>query len=175
MKRPKKGDVWRYEYLRHREREAGKDNARKSRPAALATAYAGKDGRINLFWIPITGKEPRKDRLAIEVPQIERKRAGLASDMRLWMIVDEYNHEFLETSFHIDPDGYQGAFSAAFTDKALDLLIGAGKKGSVEHGEASRWAMPFGAWSIRSDTRRRVLARRMRRTELPRVVRRTIG
>ena len=129
MKRPKKGDVWRYEYLRHREREAGKDNAPKSRPAALATTYAGKDGRTNLFRIPIIRKELRKDRLAIEVPQVERKRAGLASDMRLLMIVDEYNREFLETSFHIDPDGYQGAFSAAFTDKALDLLVGAGKKG----------------------------------------------
>ena len=47
--------------------------------------------------------------------------------MRLWTIVDEYNHEFLETSFHIDPDGYQGAFSAAFTDKAPDLLVKARK------------------------------------------------
>ena len=131
MKRPKKGDVWRYEYLWHREHEAGKDDARKSRPAALATTYVGKDGRTNLFWIPITSKEPHKDRLAIEVPQIERKRAGLASDMRLWVIVDEYNHEFWETSLYIDPKGYQGAFSAAFTDKALDLLIGAGKKGKL--------------------------------------------
>ena len=78
MKRPKKGDVWQYEYLWHREHEAGKDNARKSRPAALASAYVGKDGRTNLFWIPITGKEPHKDRLAIEVPQIERKRARVS-------------------------------------------------------------------------------------------------
>ena len=119
--------MWRYEYLRHREHEAGKDNAPKSRPAALATTCVGKDGRTNLFRIPIAGKEPHKDRLAIEVPQIERKRAGLASDMRLWVIVDEYNHEFLETSLYIDPKGYRGAFSAAFTDKSLDLLIGAGK------------------------------------------------
>ena len=128
MKRPKKGDVWRYEYLWHREHEAGKDNARKSRPAALATTYVGKDGRTNLFWIPITRKEPHKDRLAIEVPQIDRKRAGLASDMRLWVIVDEYNHEFLETSLYIDPKGYRrGAFGAAFTDKAPNLLVKARK------------------------------------------------
>lgn len=131
MKRPQKGDVWQYEYLWHREHEAGKENARKSRPTALVTTYVGKDGRTNLFWIPITTKEPAKDRLALEVPQIERKRAGLASDLRLWVIADEYNHEFLETSFYIDPNGYQGAFSAAFTEKALDLLIDAGKQGQL--------------------------------------------
>ena len=47
--------------------------------------------------------------------------------MRLWVMVDEYGHEFLKTSFHIDPNGYQGAFSAAFADKAQDLLVEARK------------------------------------------------
>jgi hypothetical protein len=132
MKPPKKGDVWQYEYLWHREHEVGKDNARKSRPTALVTTFVGKDGRTNLFWIPITSKQPHNDRLAIEVPQIERKRAGLASDMRLWIMADEYNHEFLETSFYLDPNGYQGAFSSAFANKALDLLIEAGKKNQLK-------------------------------------------
>ncbi len=131
MKRPQKGDVWRYEYLWHREHEAGKDNARKSRPTALVTTYASKDGRTSLFWIPITSKKPQRGRLAIEIPLIERRRASLETDIRLWVMTDEYNHEFLETSFYMDPNGYQGTFSAAFTNKALDLLIEAGKRGRL--------------------------------------------
>jgi len=132
MKRPQKGDVWQYDYLWKREHAAGVENARKARPTALVTTFVGKDGRTNLFWIPITTKEPHKGRLAIEVPQMERRRAGLASDMRLWVMVDEYNHEFLETSFYIDPNGYQGAFSSVFTNKALDLMIEAGRKGQLK-------------------------------------------
>lgn len=131
MKRPQKGDVWQYEYLWHREHEAGKENARKSRPTALVTTFVDKTGRTNLFWIPITSKEPINDRFALEVPQMERKRAGLASDMRLWVMAREYNHEFLETSFYIDPNGYQGSFSSVFTNKALDLLIEAGRMGQL--------------------------------------------
>ena len=153
---PPKANAWQHEYLWHREREAGKDTVRKSRPAALPTTYVGKDGRINLFWIPITGKEPRKDRLAIEVPQIERKHAGLASDMRLWVTADEYNHEFLETSFHIDPNGYQGVFSAAFADKAPNLLVEARKMGRlnmVRRPLREGWRMPRNPGS--TDDRRR--------------------
>lgn len=131
MKRPQKGDVWQYEYLWHREYEAGSENARKSRPTALVTTFVDEDGRSNLFWLPITSKAPQEDRYAIEVPQIERRRAGLSADIRLWVILDEYNHEFLETSFYIDPNGYRGAFSAAFTNEALSLLFEIGKKGRL--------------------------------------------
>lgn len=132
MVSPKKGEVWRYEYLWHREHEVGMDNARKARPTALVTSYMGKDGRVNLFWVPITSKKPYPDRVAIEVPEIERKRAGLASDMQLWVMLDEYNHDFLDTSFYFDPNGYHGSFSAAFTDKALAVLISEGRKGSLK-------------------------------------------
>ena len=128
MKRPQKGDVWRYEYLWHREHEAGQENATKPRPTALVTTFVDSDGRTNLFWLPITSKEPQLERSALAIPEIEKRRAGLATDMALWVIVDEYNHEFLETSFYLDPNGYQGAFSAAFTNEALDRLIQVGKQ-----------------------------------------------
>ena len=132
MKRPQKGDVWRYEYLWRREHEAGKENARKSRPTALVTTFEDKNGRTNLFWLPITSKEPHVGRVAIEVPQIERRRAGLASDLSLWVMADEYNHEFLETSFYIDPNGYCGTFSVPFINRVLAVLIEAGKRGQLD-------------------------------------------
>lgn len=132
MKRPQKGDVWQYEYLWGREHDAGAESGRKSRPTALVTTAVGNDGRTNLFWLPITSKSPHQDRLSIEVPQLERKRAGLAADLRLWVILDEYNHEFLETSFYLDPNGYRGAFSPAFIDKALKIVIEAGRQGQLK-------------------------------------------
>ena len=132
MKRPEKGDVWHYVYLWHREHESGQENARKSRPTALVTTFVDKSGRTNLFWLPITSKRPQEDRVAIEIPQIERRRAGLASDLTLWVMADEYNHEFLETSFYIDPNGYCGAFSMSFIHRVLDVLIEVGKKGQLD-------------------------------------------
>lgn len=132
MKHPQKGDVWRYEYLWHREHEVGKENAFKPHPTALVTKYLDAKGRTNLFWLPITSKEPLQNRVAIEIPEIEKRRAGLATDIALWVIVDEYNHEFLETSFYFDPKGYQGAFSAAFTNEALDELIKIGKESRLK-------------------------------------------
>ncbi|MGB7243315.1 MAG: hypothetical protein WBC93_14655 [Sulfitobacter sp.] len=132
MKRPEKGDVWHYDYLWHREHESGQENARKSRPTALVTTFVDKSGRTNLFWLPITSKRPQEDRVAIEIPQIERRRAGLASDLPLWVMADEYNHEFLETSFYIDPNGYCGAFSMPFIHRVLDVLIEVAKKGQLD-------------------------------------------
>lgn len=132
MKQPNRGDVWQYEYLWRREHEAGAETGRKPRPTALVTTFVGKDGRTNLFLLAITSKEPGKDRLAMEIPQMERKRARLASDMRLWIILDEYNHDFLETSFYLDPNGKQGAFSSAFTEKALGRFIETARQGNAK-------------------------------------------
>ncbi len=132
MNRPKKGDVWDYEYLWRREHEAGAEHGRKLRPTALVTTAVGKDGRTNLFILPITSKEPMKDRLAMEIPQMERKRAHLASDMRLWVFLDEYNHDFLETSFYLDPNGKKGAFSSVFTQKVHRIFVEAARKGRVK-------------------------------------------
>jgi len=132
MNIPKQGDVWGYEYLWRREHEAGAEHSRKSRPTALIATVVGQDGRTNLFILPITSKEPMNDRLAMEIPQMERRRARLASDMRLWVILDEYNHDYLETSFYLDPNGKQGEFSPVFTQKALETFVEAARKGRVK-------------------------------------------
>ena len=137
--------MWRYEYLRHREHEAGKDNAPKSRPAALATTYVGKDGRTNLFRIPIAGKEPHKDRLAIEVPQIDRKRAGLGvghaalGDCGRVVTTSSWKRLYILIS-----KATAGALSAPHSRTRLRTCLSRQENGSVEHGEASRRVMPFG-------------------------------
>ena len=83
MTSPKKGDVWTCEYPWRREHEAGAEDGRKPRPTAVVAIAVGKAGRTNLFMLPVTTKEPGADRLAMEVPQIERRRAGLASDLKV--------------------------------------------------------------------------------------------
>ncbi len=127
----KQGDVWSYEYLWKHEYDVGIEHGRKPRPAALVATVTGQDGRTNLFILAITSKRPTTDRFAVEVPEIERARAGLDRDMPLWVILDEYNHEFLETTYHFDPGGKIGSFSAAFSNKALAAFIDVAKVGKL--------------------------------------------
>lgn len=131
MTDPKPGDVWSYEYLWKREYDAGSEHGAKPRPTALVATAVGQDGRTNLFLLAITSKRPTTEQLAIEVPEIERARAGLDRHMPLWVILDEYNHEFLETSYHLDPAGKIGSFSTAFSKKALAAFVDAAKARKV--------------------------------------------
>lgn len=132
MSAPKRGDVWSYDYLWRREHEAGAEDGRKPRPTAMVATAVGKDGRTNLFILPITSKEPGADRLAMEVPQIERARAGLDATMRLWVILDEYNHDILEGSFYLDPNGKRGELSPAFHKRALNAFLEASRAGRIK-------------------------------------------
>ena len=67
----------------------------------------------------------------MEVPQIERRRAGL-DDKPLWVMLDEYNHDLLERSFYFDPAERVGSFSAVFQQKALRAFLQAGKDRRVK-------------------------------------------
>lgn len=118
MSSPVGGDVWRYPYLWRRQHEAGETEGRKSRPSAFVAAMPDKAGNINLFILAITSAAPGNDRLAISVPEIERRRAGL-DPIPLWIIVDEYNHDVAEGSFYFEPDARIGAFSATFHKRVL--------------------------------------------------------
>lgn len=128
MSNPKQGDVWVYDYLWRREHEMGAENGRKARPTALVTTFVDGNGFTNLFLLPITSKEPQKERVSLEIPPIERRRAGLSSDMRLWVMLDEYNHDLLETSFYFEPNGKRGEFSSVFTQKTLRAFVDVARK-----------------------------------------------
>ena len=58
----------------------------------------------------------------MEVPQIERRRAGL-DDMPLWIMLDEYNFDVLESSFYFNPAARIGSFSATFHKLALAAFL----------------------------------------------------
>ncbi|QRG09912.1 hypothetical protein EZH22_29130 [Xanthobacter dioxanivorans] len=70
-------------------------------------------GDLVLFF-PFTTKEPEASRFFAEIPAIERRRAGLDADLRLWLILDEFNTDLVGGSFYLEPKPPIGRFSKAF-------------------------------------------------------------
>lgn len=123
---PQSGDVWRYDYLWRWQHEQGETEGRKPRPTAFVAVVPDKAGRTNLFILPITSKPPDTNRLAIEIPQMERRRAGL-DDIPLWIMLDEYNHDELDGSYYFNPTGRIGAFGAPYRQKVLAAFVRAAR------------------------------------------------
>lgn len=71
------------------------------------------DGDLVLLF-PITTKQPEKTRFAAEIPAIEKRRAGIDADLRLWIILDEFNSDVVGRSFYLEPEPPIGRFSKAF-------------------------------------------------------------
>lgn len=105
--------VIRYPYLWAREAHRGETEGRKNRPSAVGVRLSRPDGDLLLLF-PITTKEPEPSRFASEIPLIEKHRAGLDPDLRLWIILDEYNTDIVGQSFYLEPDPPIGRFSKAF-------------------------------------------------------------
>lgn len=122
--KPVAADVWRYPYLWHRQHGSGETEGRKTRPIAFVAVLPGKTGGTNLFILAITASQPGGERIAISVPEIERRRAGL-DPIPLWIIVDEYNHDILESSAYFEPGAHIGAFSQSFHQKVLSAFMAA--------------------------------------------------
>jgi hypothetical protein len=71
-------------------------------------------GEDVLVLFPITSHEPAHGRFAAEIPDTEKRRAGLDGTMRLWIVMDEYNRDVIGRSFYLEPEPPLGYFSKAF-------------------------------------------------------------
>ena len=80
---------------------------------AVGVRIPRADGDLVLFF-PITTKQPRPSRFAVEIPAIEKRRTGLDVDLRLWIILDEFNSDIIARSFYLEPEPPIGRFSKAF-------------------------------------------------------------
>jgi len=107
------GVVIRYPYLWARQARSGELEGRKSRPTAVGFRLARSGGDLLLLF-PITTSEPSSERRFIEIPETEQHRAGLDTDRRQWIILDETNIDAVEQSFYLEPDSVVGHFSRAF-------------------------------------------------------------
>jgi hypothetical protein len=108
------GAVFRYPYLWKHEADRGETEGRKDRPVAVALRIGQLDGLETSIMIPITSKEPAKGRLATEIPETEKRRAGLAPDVRLWAMLDEANIDVLGKSYYLADNQPLGYFSHAY-------------------------------------------------------------
>ena len=105
--------VIRYPYLWAWQARAGETEGRKERPVAVGVRMPRADGDLILFF-PITSKEPEASRFSAEIPAIEKRRTGLDVEMRLWIILDEFNSDIVGRSFYLEPEPPIGRFSKAF-------------------------------------------------------------
>ncbi|HMQ57771.1 MAG TPA: hypothetical protein PKE65_04430 [Rhizobiaceae bacterium] len=107
------GVTLRYPYLWVREAKRGETSGRKARPCVVAVRLPRPAGDL-LILFAITSKQPEPGREAVEIPRTEKIRGGLYADMRLWIMLDEFNEDILGRSFHLTPDPPLGRFSNAF-------------------------------------------------------------
>lgn len=127
------GSVIRYSYLWAREHDRGEDAGRKARPACIMLIIRGKGGLETTLFFPITSRSPGPDTLAIEIPEIEARRARLYSPS--WVIVDEFNTDDIATSFAIEDRQPLGIFSRTFMARiaaAAAAAIRAGQSRNVQ-------------------------------------------
>jgi hypothetical protein len=108
------GSVIRYPYLWSHQAAKGETEGRKKRPVAVGIRLKQAKGPDLLLLLPITSKQPEPGRFSVEIPEIERRRAGLHKDHRLWIILDDYNADVITGSYFIEPDPVIGSLSKAF-------------------------------------------------------------
>jgi hypothetical protein len=120
---PEVGDVWRHPFLWSREAQRGETEGRKPRPVALTLLTRNAAGELEVLMAPITSQPPGDNPFVMEVPDIEKRRAGLDPHLDLWVVTDEANADLPERSFHFEPDARLGAFSLQFTKAVQRLMI----------------------------------------------------
>jgi hypothetical protein len=117
------GAVIRFPFLWAREAERGETEGRKFRPVAVAVRIPKTAGEDVLVLFPITSQEPARDRFAAEIPETEKRRAGLDGAIRLWSVLDKYNQDVIGRSFYLEPEPPLGYFSKAFFLPLLQEFI----------------------------------------------------
>ncbi|MGR3795954.1 hypothetical protein [Vannielia sp. SX4] len=125
---PQPGEVWDYPYLWARQADHGETEGRKPRPCAVAVLVRLQSGQTAILFLAITSQRPASDRRAVEVPETERRRAGLSTDQPLWIILDEHNADRLETSFNLHPEARIGAFSPRYFTQIKQAFLTAMKQ-----------------------------------------------
>jgi len=108
------GTVFRYSYLWLREANKGETEVRKERPVTVGVRIREQDGADILIVLPITSKMPESGRFVSEIPEIEKRRAGLDPALRLWIILDEYNGDRIGKSYYLLDREPLGQFSKSY-------------------------------------------------------------
>jgi len=117
------GTVFIYPYLWDHEAQCGETEGRKDRPVVVGFRLRQKHGFERIVILPITTKMPEAERFASEIPDIEKRRAGLDASLRLWIILDDANNDVLEQSYYLRSQIPLGRFSKAYFVPLMQKLI----------------------------------------------------
>ena len=117
------GAVIRFPYLWAREAAVGETEGRKFRSTAVGVRIPKRNGEDVIVLFPITSREPAEGRFAAEIPDTEKRRAGLDGTLRLWIVMDEYNQDVIGRSFYLEPEPPLGYLSKAFFLPLLQEFI----------------------------------------------------
>lgn len=131
MSKPSAGEVFTYPFLWKRQQMQGETEGRKPRPVCMAVTTVNAEGNTLLFIVPITTLPPSDGRIAMEVPVIEAKRAGLDTGKQCWVMLDEYNSDVFERSYVFEDREPLGTFSPKFTADLQNTLLTALRDGKV--------------------------------------------
>lgn len=105
-----RGEVYRFNYLWGHEAERGRTGSRKIRKVCLVMQVGEW-----LYLFPFTSLEPKpvegRDRLYLEVPEIEKKRAGLSAEKPSYLILDDYNRVRIDRLYDFESLTAVGALS----------------------------------------------------------------
>lgn len=119
---PTLGDVWRFPFLWSREAARGETEGRKDRPVVLSLLVRNRNDELVVLMVPVTSV-PQKGPYTIEVPDIEKRRAGLDPRMALWIVANEANEDIPARSFYFEPGNRLGKFSRSFTKRVQVLMV----------------------------------------------------
>ena len=121
---PPQGSVITYPYLWAAQRDAGEAEGRKSRPVCLVLRLHNAEQDFHhLVLLAITSRPPGPQQRGLEIPDTERRRAGLTRYPRAWVIVSEYNYDIAERSYYYDPNTPPlGTFSMPFLREVATAL-----------------------------------------------------
>lgn len=76
-----------------------------------------------MLLFPITTSPPQAGKWAVEVPEMEKHRAGLDTDIRQWIVLDEANADVVGGSYYLEPEPPIGEFSRAFFAPLMQQVI----------------------------------------------------
>ena len=87
---PVPGLVIRYSYLWAEEYGSGREEGVKDRPCAIILVSTDDGGERVVTVLPVTHTPPPDPGLAVEIPQVTKRRLGL-DDERSWVVLAEAN------------------------------------------------------------------------------------
>lgn len=117
----KHGTIFYYDYVFKWQVEKGRETGEKDRPVCVLSVLKSANGLTHVGLLAVSATPPKADQVAVELPQIECRRAGLKEWKGGWVIVSEYNYDIAERSYSLDVNQDPiGRFSKQFMQRLAD-------------------------------------------------------